>query len=81
MSKEDTVIEAADSANEKGIFIGDGSTPNYPALILFLAGGVLGGLAVFDSVRRGGSYVALLATALLCAVVSFALIVMKGRKK
>ncbi len=81
MSKDDSAVEAGKGAAAKGIYIGDGSSPNYPALLLFLAGGVLGGFSVHDSVRRGSNYVVFLIAALLCALASFALIVMKGRKK
>lgn len=81
MRKRSTVAES-DNVGRKGIFAGDGSAPNYPALLLFLAGGVLGGFAVHDSLNHGSTYVAFLAAALLCAVVSLTLIIVKkGGKK
>ena len=54
MKKDDTVPESDDESGAKGIFVGDGSPPNYPALLLFLVGGVLGGFAVHNSINRGG---------------------------
>ncbi|HYG11188.1 MAG TPA: hypothetical protein VD835_14665 [Pyrinomonadaceae bacterium] len=81
MREQEKVSEAEQESGAKGIFVGDGSTPNYPALLLFLAGGVLGGLAVHNSVNRGGGYVLYLTAALLCAFVSFALIARSGSKK
>jgi hypothetical protein len=81
MSKDDSVHEADRDGRGDGIFVGDGSTANYPALLLFLAGGVLGGLAVYNTVNRSSSYIAFLIAALLCAFVSLALIMMKDSKK
>jgi len=80
MRKNDTATEAGDKG-EKGLFLGDGSTPNYLALMLLLAGGVLAGLGVHDSVMRGTSYVAYVASALLCSLVGMALFMWKGGKK
>jgi hypothetical protein len=81
MKKDDTVPESDDESGAKGIFVGDGSAPNYPALLLFLAGGVLSGLAVHNSVNRGGGYIVYLTAALLCSFAAFALIAKKGSKK
>ncbi|HYE64264.1 MAG TPA: hypothetical protein VD966_01700 [Pyrinomonadaceae bacterium] len=81
MKKGDTAPEADNDGGGKGIFVGDGSTANYPALMLFLAGGVLGGMAVYDSINHGSNYVLFLTAALLCAFVALALILKKGGKK
>jgi asparagine N-glycosylation enzyme membrane subunit Stt3 len=81
MRENDPASEADNDGSQKGIFVGDGSTANYPALVLFMAGGVLGGIAVYDTVRRGSNYIAFLAAAFLCAFVAFALIMKKGSKK
>ncbi len=81
MRKDEMSPEADNHDGEKGLFVGDGSTANYPALLLFLVGGALGGFSVYNSVNRGSSYIALLVAALLCAFVSLALIMKKGSKK
>ena len=54
MGEVEKASEADQESGAKGIFVGDGSTPNYPALLLFLVGGVLGGFAVHNSINRGG---------------------------
>lgn len=64
-----------------GIFVGGGESANYPALLLCLAGGVLGGLAVYNTVNRSSTYVAFLIAALLCAFAAFVLILLKDDKK
>jgi hypothetical protein len=79
--RKDGPATQADDNGGKGIFVGDGSTANYPALLLFLAGGVLGGLAVYDAVNRDSSYLAFLIAALLCAFVALALIMKKDSGK
>jgi hypothetical protein len=70
-----------EGGGEKGIFVGDGAEPNYPALLLFLLGGVLGGFATYDSIRHGSNYVAFLTAGLLCSLASLFLVILKGRKK
>ncbi|HKY03680.1 MAG TPA: hypothetical protein VJQ56_02255 [Blastocatellia bacterium] len=81
MKKDHAARKPDSDGRGKGIFAGDGSTPNYPALLLFLAGGALSGASVYDSVRRGGSYVALLIAALLCAFLALALFLNGGKKE
>jgi hypothetical protein len=80
MKKEDAATKDGDRG-EKGLFVGDGSTPNYTALVLLLVGGVLAGLGVYDSVTRGTKYVTFTAAALLCSVLGMALFMWKGGKK
>lgn len=76
MKKDETITGAG--GGEKGVFAGSGSRANYPALLLFLLGGLLGGLSIYDSLRHGSSYLAYLCFALLCALVSLALIMRRG---
>ena len=52
---------------ERGLLIGGGGQPNYPALLLFVAGCLLGMVAVYNSVGRVG-YVLPLALGLLCTL-------------
>jgi hypothetical protein len=77
MSKENPSDDAGGHPGEKGLFVGNGSTANYPALIVFLAGGLFGGLAVYDSVRRGDNYPVFLLLAMACALVSILLVMLK----
>jgi hypothetical protein len=81
MKKDEMAPETDNDGGEKGIFVGEGAAANYPALMLLLAGGVLSGVALYDSVNRGGNYIAFIIAALLCAFISFALIMKKGSKK
>lgn len=80
MKKEDATTKAGER-DEKGLFVGDGSKPNYPALVLLLVGGMLAGLGVYDSVTRGTKYVTFTAAALLCSLLGMALFMWKGGKK
>lgn len=81
MRKDDAGSGADEYPDDKGLFVGNGASANYPALLLLLAGGVFGGLAVYDSVRRGSSYAAFLFVGILCALIAIALIMKGGRKK
>jgi hypothetical protein len=80
MSKE-TLRREGDEGGEKGILLGDGSTANYPALLLLLAGGILGGFSVHDALNHGSRYIAFLVAALLCALASLVLVMVVGRKR
>jgi hypothetical protein len=62
---------------EKELTVGKGESPNYLALLLFLAGGLLSGLAVYGNMRRA-SYIIPLAAALVCAVVGSLLVARKS---
>jgi len=81
MRKDNAAHEADHHGGGKGIFVGDGANANYPALLLFLAGGILSGFSVYAAVNHDSSYVAFLIAALLCACVSFVLIVLKKGSK
>lgn len=59
-----------------GVFAGDGASPNYPALLLFLTGALLGMLAVYSHVKREPAALPL-ASGLLCALAGCALILAK----
>ena len=65
---------------EQALFLGGGERPNYPALLLFVAGCLLGMAAVYNSVRRVG-YALPLALGLLCAFAGTALVAAKKDKQ
>lgn len=56
--------------------IGDGSTPNYPALLLFLAGMVAAGVAVYYS-QVGGRWAPVTAISLLLMLAGCGLVMVR----
>lgn len=62
-----------------GVLIGDGASPNYLALLLILAGALLGMCAVYYHVKREPATLPL-AAGLLCALAGCALVILKKDK-
>lgn len=69
----------SEQQKRRELLVGDGEQANYPALMLFLAGAVLGMYAVFVAVNHG-NFVPPLAAGLLCSLAAiFVFAAKKGK--
>jgi hypothetical protein len=63
------------------MLIGGGKRSNYPALLLFLAGGALSVPAIYDAAKGAGHYIVLPAAAILLMVAGCVLVMARVERE
>jgi hypothetical protein len=66
--------------NGRGLFLGGGERPDYLALLLFVAGCLLGMVAVYNNIRRV-RYALPLALGLLCTLAGVGLVAARREER